>query len=154
MLYVAFPLSAVAWFGLLWYGLVGCGVQLSTVQQLNEFVDGEPTKFTLVTTDHRLHLKAPSLDVKQVSPVSNLGYPIVHWGTLFSQNVSRMRLVIYTVMSCLECVCVIIFPGCSKGHSYSTIVQQPQRVEDSTLITTAGYKAQVAPANERRSRVK
>jgi hypothetical protein len=40
--------------------------QLSSGQQLVEFVDGEPTKFTLVTTDHRLHLKAPSLEVKQV----------------------------------------------------------------------------------------
>ena len=49
--------------GLVWSCVVP---QLSSVHQLVEFVDGEPTKFSLVTTDHRLHLKAPSLDTKQV----------------------------------------------------------------------------------------
>ena len=59
--------------GLVWTFVVTLGLvwscvvpQLSSVHQLVEFVDGEPTKFSLVTTDHRLHLKAPSLDTKQV----------------------------------------------------------------------------------------
>ena len=61
------------WSGLVWTFVVTLGLvwscvvpQLSSVHQLVEFVDGEPTKFSLVTTDHRLHLKAPSLDTKQV----------------------------------------------------------------------------------------
>ena len=44
-----------------------CGVQVSAVQHLTEFVDGEPLKFTITTADHKLYLKTSSIHVKQVT---------------------------------------------------------------------------------------
>ena len=74
-----FVWCGLVWSGLVWSGVVWCGLvvvlQLSTVQQLVEFVDGDPAKFTLVTTDHRLHIKAPSLDVKQVCTNRSVRFP-------------------------------------------------------------------------------
>lgn len=70
--------SGLVWCGLVWFGLLWSALvvpQLSTVQQLVEFVDGDPAKFTLVTTDHRLHIKAPSLDVKQVCTNRSVLFP-------------------------------------------------------------------------------
>ncbi len=41
-------------------------MQISPSIQIVEFIEGEPCKFALVTTDSRLHLKSSSLDIKQV----------------------------------------------------------------------------------------